>query len=53
MILTIMTEVQLLISHFNNNLDDDVLITISDTNYSNDWIFLQWLKHFNRFSQKH
>ncbi len=48
-----MTEVQLLTSHFNNNLDDDVLITISDTDYSNDWIFLRWLKHFDRFSQKH
>ncbi len=36
----IMTKVQLLMSHFNNDLDDDVLITISDTNYSNDWISL-------------
>ncbi len=49
----IMTEVQLLTSHFNNDLGDDVLITISDTGYSNDWISLRWLKHFNRFSQKH
>ncbi len=49
----IMTEVQLLTSHFNNDLEDDVLITISDTDYSNHWIFLQWLKHFDRFSQKH
>ncbi len=48
-----MIEVQLLTSHFNNDLDDDVLITISDTDYSNDWIFLWWLKHFDRFSQKH
>ncbi len=37
----IITEVQLLTSHFNNDLDDDMLITISDTDYSNDWIFLQ------------
>jgi len=29
----IMIEVQLLISHFNNDLDDDVLVTIFDTNY--------------------
>ncbi len=49
----IMTEVQLLTLHFNNDLNDDVLITISDTDYSNDWIFLWWLKHFNHFSQKH
>jgi len=32
----IMTEVQLLTLHFNNDLDDDVLVTISDTDYSND-----------------
>ncbi len=32
----IMIEVQLLISDFNNDLDDDVLITIFDTDYSND-----------------
>ncbi len=32
----IMIEVQLLISHFNNDLDDNVLITIFDTDYSND-----------------
>ncbi len=49
----IMSEVQLLTSYFNNDLDDDVLITISDTDYSIDWISLQWLKHFDRFSQKH
>jgi len=49
----IIIEVQLLIFHFNNDLDDDVLITIFDTDYSNDWISLWWLKHFNCFSQKH
>ncbi len=49
----IMTEVQLLTSHFNNDLGNDVLITISETGYSNDWISLRWLKHFDRFSQKH
>ena len=32
----IMTEVHILISHFNIDLDDDVLVTISDTDYSND-----------------
>ncbi len=48
-----MTEVQLLIFHFNNDLDDDVLVTIFDTDYSNDWISFQWLKHFDRFNQKH
>ncbi len=43
----IMTEVQLLTLHFNNDLDDDVLVTISDTDYSNDWISLQWLSSTN------
>jgi len=32
----IMIEVQLLIFHFNNNLNNDMLVTISDTDYSND-----------------
>ncbi len=49
----IMTGVQLLAPHFNNDLGDDVLVTISDTGYSNDWISLRWLEHFDRFSQKH
>jgi len=49
----IMTGVQLLAPHFNNDLGDDVLVTTSDTGYSNDWISLRWLKHFDRFSQKH
>ncbi len=48
----IMTGVHILAPHFNNDLDDDVLTT-SDTGYSNDWISLRWLEHFDRFSQKH
>ncbi len=44
---------QLLTPHFNNDLGDDVLVTTSDTGYSNDWISLRWLEHFDRFSQKH
>jgi len=48
-----MTEVHILISHFNIDLDDDVLVTISDTDYSNDRIFLRWLEHFDHFSLKH
>jgi len=30
-----------------------VLVIIFDTDYSNDWISLWWLKHFNCFSQRH
>ncbi len=32
----IMTGVHILAPHFNNDLGDDVLITTSDTDYSND-----------------
>jgi len=32
----IIIEVHILISHFNNDLNDDVLVTISETDYSND-----------------
>ena len=32
----IMTEVQILAPHFNNDLVDDMLVTISETGYSND-----------------
>ena len=49
----IMTGVQILAPHFNNDLADDMLVTTSETGYSNDWISLRWLEHFDRFSQKH
>ena len=49
-LMLIMIEVQLLMFHFNNNLNNNMLITIFDTDYSNDWISLQWLKHFDCFN---
>lgn len=51
--ISFMIKIQLLKFLFFNNLNDDVMITISDTNYSNYWIFLQWLKHIDYFNQKH
>jgi DDE superfamily endonuclease len=33
--------------HFMNNLDDDVLLAVSETGYTNDMLSYQWLEHFN------
>ena len=49
----ILTGLRLLAPSFKNNLSDDVFITISDSGYSNDWIALEWVKHFDRYSAKH
>ena len=32
------------------DIDDDTLLAVSDTGYSNDMLSLEWLKHFERFS---
>jgi len=32
------------------NLDDNVLLAVSDTGYSNDRLALEWISHFDRFS---
>ena len=49
----ILQKVNLLFSHFNNDIDDDVIFTTSNTGYSNDWISLQWIKHFDHYSQRY
>ena len=49
----ILQGVNLLSSHFNNDIDDEVVFTTSDTGYSNDWISLQWIKHFDHYSQRY
>ncbi len=49
----ILQRVNLLFSHFNNDIDDDVIFTTSNTGYSNDWISLQWIKHFDHYSQRY
>ena len=37
-------------SWFDNDLDDRVVLTTSENGYTNDWIALQWLKHFDQYS---
>ncbi|RPB02209.1 hypothetical protein L873DRAFT_1674099, partial [Choiromyces venosus 120613-1] len=32
------------------NLDDNVLLAISESSYSNDRLALEWISHFDRFS---
>lgn len=33
-------------------MDNDVVITVSDTGFNNDWISLQWIQHFEKFSAR-
>lgn len=35
-----------------NNLEDNICLAISDSDYSNDEIKVQWLKHFDKCIQK-
>ena len=35
-----------------NDLKDDIVLTTSDSGYSNDFLALEWLKHFNADSKK-
>ena len=39
--------------HFDNDLDDDTLIAMTATGYSNDIMGLEYLKHFNKMTEKH
>ena len=34
---------------YTRGIDDDTLLAVSDTGYSNDMLSLEWLKHFKRF----
>ncbi len=47
----ILQRVNLLFFHFNNDIDDEIIFTTLNTDYSNDWISLQWIKHFDHYSQ--
>ncbi len=47
----ILQKINLLFSHFNNDIDDEMIFTTLNTDYSNDWISLQWIKHFDHYSQ--
>ena len=37
---------------FNNDMDDNIAVTTTETGYTNDWISLQWVKHFEKYSAK-
>lgn len=37
----ILIRIQQIAPWFNNDLDDDIVITTTETRYTNDWIFLQ------------
>jgi hypothetical protein len=34
------------------DLDDNVLISVSDTSYTNDELLFEWIKHFHRHLRK-
>ena len=48
----ILTRVNILELFVNNDLNDDVLITMFESDYSNDYLALQWLYHFDKHSKK-
>jgi hypothetical protein len=33
--------------HFNNSINDEVLLATSESGYSNAYLGMEWLKHFN------
>jgi len=34
--------------HFMNDLDDDIVLAVSESGYTNDLLSYQWLEHFNQ-----
>jgi len=37
--------------HFDNSLNSDTLLAVSESGYSNDVLGLKWLHHFHRFTE--
>ena len=35
-----------------NDLNDGVMLSTAETGYSNDWLSIEWLKHFDKHSSK-
>lgn len=48
----IVTGTNILAPWFINDLDPNVAVTTSESGFNNDWISLQWIKHFERFSRR-
>lgn len=46
----ILTGAIIIESWINNNLSNNMLLTVANTSYSNDWLSLQWLKYFHTHS---
>jgi len=44
----ILTRTVLIEKHFDNAIDNDVLFAMSESGYSNAYLGLEWLKHFDR-----
>ena len=38
--------------HFNNSLNNETLIAVSESGYSNDVLGYQWLMHFNKCTKE-
>lgn len=49
----ILTGTQQLAPWFINDLDDNIAVTTTETRFPNDWILLQWVEHFEKFSAIH
>ena len=47
----ILTGISILAPFFLNDLSNDVLITTAESGSSNDWLALQWIKHFDKHSR--
>ena len=48
----IVTGINILAPWFFNDLDPHVEVTTSETGFNNNWISLQWIKHFERYSRR-
>ena len=48
----ILTGISLLEPYFVNDIDKDTLVTTSESGYSCDYLGLQWIKHFDKFSAR-
>ena len=48
----ILTGMQQLAPWFNNDMADKIAVKTAEISYTNDWISLQWVKHFEKYSAK-
>jgi hypothetical protein len=48
----IVTGTNILAPWFVNDLHSNIAVTTSETGFNNDWISLQWIKHFEQFSRR-